>query len=95
MTVWSTDRLGNVFNPHTSGCCGVEILMGPPSCHQEVFIIQSLNCNRNSWIETSSHYLFSVRLIPNTFEVIHTYRTDYEGSALPWPPWVARITNVR
>lgn len=33
----------------------------------------------------------SVRLIPNTFEMIFT---DHENQDLPWPTWVARVTNV-
>lgn len=36
-----------------------------------------------------------MRLIPNTYEMIHTYSQDYEKASLPWPSWLAKITNIR
>eukprot|EP00095_Tigriopus_kingsejongensis_P005175 maker-scaffold237_size242172-snap-gene-1.31 protein:Tk05175 transcript:maker-scaffold237_size242172-snap-gene-1.31-mRNA-1 annotation:"fmrfamide receptor" len=36
----------------------------------------------------------SVRLIPNTYEMAYTYSQDYDNELLPWPLWVARVTNV-
>ncbi len=40
---------------------------------------------------------FSVRIIPTVYELIWTYSKpdDKENADMPWPPWVAGITNVR
>ncbi len=38
---------------------------------------------------------FSVRLIPNCYEMVYTYSQDYDKEMLPWPAWVAAITNIR
>ncbi len=38
---------------------------------------------------------FSVRLIPNTYEMVWTYTEEYREKNLPWPSWVASITNIR
>jgi hypothetical protein len=27
--------------------------------------------------------------------MVYTYSKDYETEMLPWPTWVARITNIR
>jgi hypothetical protein len=35
-----------------------------------------------------------VRLIPNAYEMAYTYSQDYEKEQLPWPSWVAKVTNV-
>ncbi len=36
-------------------------------------------------------FSFSIRLIPNTYEMVYTYSRDYERALLPWPPWVAKV----
>ena len=51
-------------------------------------------CRPLSFLLTCS-VSFSVRLIPNTYEVAYTYSQDYEKSKLPWPNWIAQVTNIR
>ena len=37
----------------------------------------------------------SVKLIPNVYEMVWTYTKKSEEELMPWPTWVAYITNVR
>jgi hypothetical protein len=47
-------------------------------------------------LSNSIDYRYSFRLIPNIFEVIQTYSSDYSKEAnLIWPDWISKITNVR
>ena len=52
-------------------------------------------CSRKSF-DFDSYILFSVRLIPTVYELDWTYRQKKSDTdVMPWPTWVACVTNVR
>ena len=39
-------------------------------------------------------FFYSVKLIPTIYEMVWTYKTKPDNEVMPWPTWVACITNV-
>ena len=57
-----------------------------------ILFFHSKNCLRK--LPFSSFFFYSVKLIPTIYEMVWTYKTKPDNEVMPWPTWVACITNV-
>ena len=83
--VWPLTLKANVCDKISyTICCRIEF--------SNNFFFHSRNCLRK--LPFSSFFFYSVKLIPTIYEMVWTYKTKPDNEVMPWPTWVACITNV-